>query len=61
MVLSWWGKGLWYVCMHHWRGHEKVEFPGFPSDVRTGGSIPQPTHNTHFTSVKCGTENDVVV
>ena len=42
--------------MHHCRVHAKVEFPRFLPDVRTGGSIPQSTHNTHLTSVKCGTE-----
>ena len=31
------GKGLWPICMHHWRVHAKVEFPTFPPDVRTGG------------------------
>ena len=42
MALSWWGKGLWQICMDHWRVHAKVEFPTFPPDVRTGkgrGSI----------------------
>ena len=56
MALSWWGKGLWQICMYHWRVHVKVEFPRFPPGVRTGGSIPQPTSNTHLTSVKSGTE-----
>ena len=23
------GKGLWQICMHHWRVHAKVEFPRF--------------------------------
>ena len=40
MALSWWGKGLWQICMHHWTGHAKVEFPRFPPDVRMG-AIPQ--------------------
>ena len=34
MALSWWGKGLWHIYMHHWRVHAKVEFPRFPPDVR---------------------------
>ena len=38
MVLSWWGKGLLQICMHHWTVYAKVEFSRFPSDVRTGGS-----------------------
>ena len=41
MALGWWEKGLWQICMHHWTVHAKVEFPRFPPDVRTGGSIPQ--------------------
>ena len=41
MVLSWWGKGLFQICMHHWTVYAKVEFSRFPPDVRTGGSIPQ--------------------
>ena len=41
MVLSWWGKGLLQICMHHWTVYAKVEFSRFPLDVRTGGSIPQ--------------------
>ena len=41
MALGWWGKGLWQICMHHWTAYAKVEFPRFPPDVRTGGSIPQ--------------------
>ena len=24
MALSWWGKGLWQICMHHWRVNAKV-------------------------------------
>ena len=39
MTLSWSGKGLWQICIHHWRVHAKVEFPISPPDVRTGGSI----------------------
>ena len=35
------GKCLWQICMHHWTVRAKVEFPRFPPDVRTGGSIPQ--------------------
>ena len=35
MALSWWGKGLWQICMHHWRVHAKVEFQIFSPDVRT--------------------------
>ena len=35
MALSWWGKGLWHICMLHWRVHAKVKFPRFPPDVRT--------------------------
>ena len=41
MVLSWWEKRLWQICMHHWTAYAKVEFSRFPPDVRTGGSIPQ--------------------
>ena len=37
------GKGLWQICMHHWRVHAKVEFPRFPPDVRTRG-----VHSTTF-------------
>ena len=43
MALSWWAKGLWQPCMHHWRVHAKVEFPRFPPDVRTRG-----VHSTTF-------------
>ena len=43
MALSWWGKGLWQICMHQWTVHAKVEFPRFPPDVRTGG-----VHSTTF-------------
>ena len=42
MAHSWWGKGLWQIWMHHWTVHAKVELPGFPPDVRTGG---HPFHN----------------
>ena len=41
MALTLWGKDLWQICMHHWTVYAKVEFPKFPSDVRSGGSIPQ--------------------
>ena len=41
MVLSWWGKGLLQICMHHWTVYAKVEFSRFPPDVRTGSSIAQ--------------------
>ena len=44
MAHSWWGKGLWQIWMHHWTVHAKVELPGFPTDVRTGGVI----HSTTF-------------
>ena len=27
--------------MHHWRVHEKVDFPKFPPDTGGWGSIPQ--------------------
>ena len=27
MALTWWKKGLWQICMHHWTLHEKVDFP----------------------------------
>ena len=27
MALTWWEKGLWQICMHHWTVHEKVDFP----------------------------------
>ena len=31
--------------MHHWRVHEKVDFPKFPPDTGVGwGSIPQLFH-----------------
>ena len=39
MTLSWSGKGLWQICIHHWRVHAKVKFPISSPDVRTGGSI----------------------
>ena len=42
MTLSWWGKGLWQIYMHHWTVHQKVEFPRFPPDVRSWG--------VHFTT-----------
>ena len=43
MALSWWEKGLWQICMHHWTVHAKVEFLKFPPHVRSWGgeSIPQ--------------------
>ena len=34
MAISWWGKGLWHICMHHWRVHAEVELLRFPPDVR---------------------------
>ena len=37
MALSWWEKGLWQICMHHWTVHAKVEFEKFPPDVRIRG------------------------
>ena len=36
-ALSWWEKGLWQICMHHWTVHAKVEFQKFPPDVRSWG------------------------
>ena len=42
MALSWWEKGLWQICMHHWTVHAKVEFQKCPWDVRPGGA---PFHN----------------
>ena len=35
MTLTWWEKGLWQICMHHWTKHEKVDFPKILSG--TGG------------------------
>ena len=37
MALTSWGKGLWQICMHHWRIHAKVEFTRFPPDSELGG------------------------
>ena len=51
MALSWWGKRLWQICMHHWRVHVKVEFPRLPPDVRTGGC--QSSFNFWCWSQKC--------
>ena len=38
MALSWWGKGLWQIYMHHWTVHAKVDVHQM-SDP--GGSILQ--------------------
>ena len=35
MALSWWEKGLWQICMHHWTVHTKVESQKCPWDVRS--------------------------
>ena len=43
MALSWWVKGLWQICMHHWTVHAKVVFQNFPTDVSSGG-----VHSTTF-------------
>ena len=37
MALSWWEKGLWQICMHHWTVHAKVEFQKCPWDVSLAG------------------------
>ena len=42
MVLSWWGKGLWKIYMHHWTVHAKVAFQKSLPDVTFKGG---PFHN----------------
>ena len=42
MVLSWWGKGLWKIYMHHWTVHAKVAFQKCLPDVTFKGG---PFHN----------------
>ena len=51
MALSWWGKGLWQICMHHWRLKAKVEFPRFSTDFTTRGS--QSSFNFWSWTQKC--------
>ena len=46
MAFTWWEKGLWQICMHHWIVYGKVDFPKFPPDTHLGvglgvGYIPQ--------------------
>ena len=43
-------KVLWQICMYHWTIHVKVEFPKFPSDVRSKGG---PFKNFRSWTQKC--------
>ena len=47
MALSWWEKGLWQICMHHWTVHAKVEFQKCPWDV----SLAE-VHSTTFPELR---------
>ena len=40
MTLSWWEKGLWQICMHHWAVHAKDEFQKFSTRCQTLGGGP---------------------
>ena len=55
MALSWWEKGLWQICMHHWTVHAKVEFQKCPWDVSLAGvhstTLDPELRNERFTLI----------
>ena len=55
MALSWWEKGLWQICMHHWTVHSKVEFQKCPWDVSLAGvhstTLDPELRNERFTLI----------